>query len=167
MKRTLKHTAMLMLAALMFTACSKDDDNNNNINVDTSKNYVQYNGTNYTIGQSQLVDDYEDWYENGTYGYGIRLFIENSEEMVEVDFLLANSTIPEGSKTYNYSNSHQAGTMDAFFYDIGSDSNPNGTLTSGSAMISKNGNTYEISFNVKLPDGKIVLGHYKETVEEG
>jgi hypothetical protein len=164
MKSVFKFAAMLMFAALIFTACSKDDDDDN-ANIDASKNYVRYDGNDYTVGFSQLVP-YGDWYENGTYGYGMRFFIEDREDMVEIDFLLADSTIPEGSKTYNYSDSRQAGTMDAFFYNIDSDSDDKGTLSSGSATISKNGNTYEVSFNVKLPDGKTVLGHYKGTVEE-
>jgi hypothetical protein len=165
MKNLLKYLMIAAMAVIVCTACSKDDeDNGDNSGVDKSKNYVLYNGKNYVAVSAQLID-YEDYYENGTYGYGIELALEGGS-IVEIDILLANSTFPEGSKTYDYSTSHAAGTMDAFFYSIGSESSgESGSLKSGSATVSKNGNTYEISFNVTTLDDKPILGHYKETVD--
>ncbi|MDR1199784.1 MAG: hypothetical protein LBK94_12375 [Prevotellaceae bacterium] len=164
MKKVLNYLMIAAVAALVCTACSKDDDDNTS-GVDRSKNYVKYNGKDYTVISSKLAD-YDDFYENGTYSYGIQLLLGGSD-FVEIDVLFSNSTFPEGSKTYSYSTSHAAGTMDCFFYKIGDDSSESeGTLKSGSATVSKSGDTYEISFNVTTPDGKTFSGHYKETVED-
>ncbi|MDR1348708.1 MAG: hypothetical protein LBJ63_09865 [Prevotellaceae bacterium] len=163
MEKVLNYLMIAAVAALVCTACSKDDDNSGG--VDKSKNYVKYNGKDYAVVSAGLAD-YEDFYENGTYSYGIRLMLEEGN-FVEVDVLFSNSTFPEGSKTYAYSTSHAAGTMDAFFYKIGDDgSESEGSLKSGSATVSKNGDTFEISFNVTTPDNKAFSGHHKETVED-
>ncbi|MDR1056678.1 MAG: hypothetical protein LBL90_12850 [Prevotellaceae bacterium] len=164
MKKVLNYLMIAAVAALVCTACSKDNEDDTE-GIDKSKNYVKYNGKDYTIVSAGLAN-YEDFYENGTYSYGIRFMLGGSN-FVEVDVLFSNSTFPEGSKTYSYSTSHAAGTMDAFFYKIDDDSSESaGNLKSGSTIVSKNGKTYEISFNVTTPDGKTFLGHYKETAEE-
>jgi hypothetical protein len=164
MKNLVKYLMIASIAALVCTACSKDDEENTN-GVDKSKNYVNYNGRDYTVTSSALAD-YDDFYENGTYSYGIRLMLGGGD-FVEIDVLFANSTFPDGTKTYNYTTSHAAGTMDAFFYEIDDDSSESvGSLKSGSATISKSGDTYEISFNVTTPDDKTFSGHYKETIED-
>ncbi|MDR1171166.1 MAG: hypothetical protein LBL24_01795, partial [Bacteroidales bacterium] len=156
MKKVFDYLVIAAMAAMACTACSKDDDDKDG--VDKSKNYVSYEGEEYAV-KSLTVADYEDFYENGTYGYGIRLMLSGGD-FVEVDILLANSKFPEGSKTYGYSDSHAAGTMDAFFYEIGEDgSESDGKLKSGSATISKTGDVLEISFNVTTPDGKTISGH--------
>ncbi|MDR1056343.1 MAG: hypothetical protein LBL90_11125 [Prevotellaceae bacterium] len=161
MKKVLNYLMIAAVAALVCTACSKDNEDDTE-GVDKSKNYVNYNGKDYAITDAGYAD-YKDFYENGTYSYGMRFMLGESN-FVEVDVLFSNSTFPEGSKTYSYSTSHAAGTMDAFFYQIGDDkSESTGSLKSGSATMSNNGDTIEFSFNVTTPDGKTFSGHYKET----
>jgi murein endopeptidase len=166
MKQYLKNSmiAMFAIAAISATclcSCSKDDDKPSN----TEANTLKYDGKTYQLVSSEVAD-YEDYYGNGTFNYGIRIYT-SSDDLIEVDVLLAAAGFPQGSKTYNYSASHQAGTMDAFFYALGADSNQaeQGEIKSGSATISRNGNVYEISFNVTTLENKTIAGHYKETVD--
>jgi predicted heme/steroid binding protein len=152
-KKTIAAIAICAGMIFMIISCSKDDK---------EPSYsLKYDGKTYNLVSYEL-QDYGDYYNNGTYSYGIALITDQNDCAVEIDILLENEDFPQGSRTFNYSTSHAAGTMDAFFYVFENDTNGNnGKIKSGTATISLSGNTYDISFNVTLNNDKTVSGHYK------
>ncbi|MDR1340398.1 MAG: hypothetical protein LBK58_10155 [Prevotellaceae bacterium] len=169
MKKVLSYLMIAAVAVLICASCSKDGDDGNIDTLDElyrSKNIVKYGEKDYSVTSSRLMD-YGDTYKNGTYSYGIQFILDGSDsKFVEIDILLAGAAFPEGAKIYNFSVSHAAGTMDAFFYRIGEDvSEKDGDLMGGSATVTKTGNTCEISFSATTPDGKKFSGYYRGTIK--
>ncbi|MDR1153954.1 MAG: hypothetical protein LBL04_04530 [Bacteroidales bacterium] len=167
MKKVFNYLMIAAVAAMACTAC--DDDDDGVAGVDKSKNYISYAGEEYEIEYAYLLE-YGDYYENGTYSYGIQFQLPMQKfkfesDFVEINFLLNTSTFPKEIKTFGYSDSHAAETMDAVFYGIGEDASDDGKLKSGSATISKTGDNvhvYDISFTVTTPGGKTISGHHKD-----
>lgn len=176
--KKIKYFALLAFVAIAFVSCNKDDDNNN----DSSKNSFSYDGKTYKIKAGLIENDGSYGADSSTDFYislvttGIKKDSDgdfeptvNKFSIVSFDLYSSNSNdVKKGTYTFTEEGEEPFDFYGECIFDVKYDNEDSGQyfeVTSGKVTILKNGNPYELKFDLTLENGKKVSGYYKGMLE--
>lgn len=170
---------LTVCVAISSISCDSDDDNGNT----SDDNYLMIDGVSYEL-EDGLITDYGSSYEGGTYNFDVSLTSTdisideygtvNTEDNVftYIYFELWSDSADDLTEgTYTYA---PIADSDAFTYtnaeilinyNLANDTEESEEeIVSGDVVISKNGTTYEISFEGTSEDGSEVSLYYRDNL---
>ncbi len=178
MKKRFNWLAVVLAMALVITAsCKKDDDDDNG-----QKNHLKYDGTEYNLGQG-FLENY-GLVDESIYNLDLILLSSSitiyetqgeidsasgSGAIIYFEMYTSSATVLEAG-TYQYDESSMdAMSFDyadfALDFDVETEEGEWIEITAGTVTVSKDGNTYTITFDCTAEGGKKVTGSFKGTLK--